>query len=1670
MSFFRSLTFLRNSPANRRSETHSLLVVLALTTLAWAACLQPVHAESITIQTLAGGTRGNGDSDGTVTQARYFLPMGLFVDSTGNVYVADTGNHSIRKVNTTGTSSTLAGLSGGSGSLDGVGYLASFLLPGGVAADASGNVYVADTGNSTIRKIAPGLIVTTFAGTAGVTGSTDGTGASALFSSPTAVATDTAGNVYVADSGNFTVRKITPAGVVTTLAGTAGTTGSADGAGNVATFGSLPGIAVDSTGRIYVSDSNHTIRRITPAGAVTTLAGLAATSGLVDATGNAARFNTPRGISVDSAFNVYVADFGNDAIRKVTTAGVVSTVVATVVPGNPNMLTNQNEGPNTVAVDSAGNLYITDSFDNAIRKATPAGVLSAFSGITDSGGRLAQAGTLARFNSPAGTTVDLSGNVYVADTFNSVIRKITPLGAVTTFAGFAGATGNVDGTGSQARFFGPYGVAADGMGNVYVADSSNNTIRKISPTGSVTTLAGSQGVAGSADGLGTAATFNFPTGIAATSTGTLYVADYGNSTIRKITSGGLVTTLAGSPGVTGAVDGAGAAARFTNPVGVAVDSTGIAYVADSGNHAIRKVTAAGAVTTLAGTLGTAGFVDGTGTAAQFNSPYGIAADFAANLYVADTGNSVIRKITPAGVVDTLAGEAGYHGSRDGTGTDSQLYFPFGISVGSTGIVYVGDTYSETIRAGTTPIADTGAIDLSPGQLGVTRQLSVSPMTASNFTWRIFRRPAGSTAALSSGVIANPTFVPDVADLFVFEMTATGTAGSTITYVGLIGTDSNPVPVLTTLNPSFITGGGPSFTMTLTGTSFVAGAVVNWSGQADLTPLTQTTTQLTVQVPASYIATNGSASVTVTNPAPGGGVSNALTFTIGSVPVPTLTGISPTSAQGGGPAFTMTLTGTNFVSSSTVKWSGQPDLIPKGQTATTLSVTVPASYLTVSGTASITVFNPAPGGGTSNAQMFTVNPNPLPVLTSLSPQSVFGGIAGTTLTLSGSSFIASSVVNWPGQADLVPVTQSATQLTVQVRSSYLATAGNVNVTVTNPAPGGGVSAPQTFSVLSNPSPILTGISPTSVFAGSGAFTLTLTGSGFASISTVQWAGQADLIPVTQSDSQLTVQVPAGYIAAEGSASIQVFTPGPGGGTSFAQTLTIVEPAPGLTDISPNTNAQGFPGFTMTLTGSNFVSRSVVQWTGQPDLIPVTQSATQLTVQVPSTYIATFGTPTVTVFTPAPGGGSSPGLTFTIAGANPVATLTSLSPNQALAGSGDFTMTITGTNFIASSQVQWLGQANLALQSQTDTQLTVQVPAAYIASGGSATVTVFNPSPGGGASNSLTFTIAFPPPTISGISPVFGTTNGGTQVTLNGTNFAQGMTVTFDGLAATGVNVTSSTSVSCNTPAHAAGKVDVVATAHSQSATLTAGYRYTSHPGTNNPPVIASLPTAIPNPAVVGAPVAFSADATDADGDSLDYTWDFGDGNSGAGASVSNTYAAAGIYTATVSVSDGVATVSRSVDMAVNAAVVAEAVPFAAVKASIVFNFVKANADTLAISGTIPVSVGFNPAGKPVSVLIGSLSLPYTLTSKGVSTNKAFSLKGKLKNGVYTSGAATFTLALKGANLFAALSDLGFSKTMSVPNVTVPIIVTLNGEFLASSPTLHYVLKSSKKGPSTGTAKK
>lgn len=684
-----------------------LFYLLVALSLLLSACVDNTHPEASSISN--SNNQIGGAKQGVplvlspyVTSfvgagTRFNGPSGITTDGA-NLFVADSDNHVIRKIElASGSVTTLAGSAGHMGYADGTGAAARFNKPAGITTDGS-YLYVVEIENSTIRQIelATGIVTTLAGSPYQACWGDHPPGTPATFCGPTGI-TMVGTNLYVTDTGDSVIRKVDAnTGFITTFAGQVASYGSADGSSTEARFTFPRGIVSDGI-NLFVAD-NGTIRKIEIAtGNVTTLAGSAGLTGASDGTGTQARFNGPSGITTDGAC-LFVTDAGNSTIRKVVIAtGIVTTLVGEAYfDGSSDGIGSdaQFNHPSGITTDGT-NLFISDTSNHTIRKVVIAtGLVTTISGSISSLGDADDTGSEARFNGPTGITTD-GTNLFITDTAHHTIRKVViATGVVTTFAGAPYySSGDSDGFGPEAGFNRPSGITTDGS-NLFIADTHNNTIRKIViATRVVTTLAGSAGNWGLTDGIGNSARFNMPLGIT-TDGVNLFVTDSNNLTIRKVViSTGAVTTLAGN-GNLDFVNG------FYSPSGITTDGINL-YVTDY--SAIRKIEmSTGTVTILAGqtpilgSLDILGIIDGMGTIAKFNIPHGITTD-GTNLFVTDTGNHTVRKVEIAtGEVTTIAGAAGFSDSSDGKGSSARFWNPSAIT--SDGFsLFVVDTGNNTIR-------------------------------------------------------------------------------------------------------------------------------------------------------------------------------------------------------------------------------------------------------------------------------------------------------------------------------------------------------------------------------------------------------------------------------------------------------------------------------------------------------------------------------------------------------------------------------------------------------------------------------------------------------------------------------------------------------------------------------------------------------------------------------------------------------------------------------------------------------------------------------------------------------------------------------------------------------------------------------------------------------------
>jgi uncharacterized protein (TIGR03437 family) len=771
--------------------------VLLASVVFWSA-----SGQTYTISTFAGGALPL-NIPGTSASLDANAPQSVAADQAGNLFFVDQ-NTVLRLDAASGILTLVAGngTPGFSGD-NGPATSAQLANPQGVAVDSAGNLYIADTTNQRIRKVANGVIATVAGnGTPGYTGD-NGPPTSAQLYSPTAVAVDSAGNLYIADTHNQSIRKVA-SGVIATVAGN-GTRGSSgdNGLATSALLNNPYGLAVDSAGNLYIADSsNNRIRKVS-GGMIATVAGNG-TPGYSGENGPAinAQLDYPQGVAVDSAGNLYIADAGNNRIRKVSN-GVIATVAGSGTPGfsgdNGLATSAQFNNPDGVAVDPAGNLYIADTSNNRIRKVSNRIITTvAGDGTVGFSGDNGPA-TSAQLAYPWGVAVDSAGNLYIADYGNNRVRKVSN-GVIATVAGNGtrGFSGD-NGPATSAQFYNPAGLAVDSLGNLYIADYGNNRIRKVSG-GMITTVAGGGASLGD-DGPATSAQLNLPYGVAVDSADNLYVADWGNNRVRKV-SGGVITTVAGNGtrGFSGD-NGLATSAQLANPEGVAVDSAGNLYIADFGNASIRKVSN-GVIATVAGN-GTPGFSgdNGPATSAQLYLPYGVAVDSAGNLYIGDSGNNCVRKASN-GVIATVAGNGTFGFSGDnGPPTSAQLANPYGVAIDSAGNLYIGDSGNSRIRV-LTPLPIVKSVinaasyatgPVSPGEMVTIFGTAIGPVTAAYATTDPstgkLATTIGGVQVLFDGIAAPMIYASStqVSAVVPYEMAPIPNPSVSIKYVGQTST-------------------------------------------------------------------------------------------------------------------------------------------------------------------------------------------------------------------------------------------------------------------------------------------------------------------------------------------------------------------------------------------------------------------------------------------------------------------------------------------------------------------------------------------------------------------------------------------------------------------------------------------------------------------------------------------------------------------------------------------------------------------------------------------------------------------------------------------------------------------------------------------------------------------
>jgi trimeric autotransporter adhesin len=742
------------------------------------------------ITTVAGGQLfNNRPATNTILNSA----AGIAMDSLGNLYIADSANNIIRKEDTNGLTTIIAG--NGSGSFSGDGGAATnagLFFPNAVLVDKAGNLLISDSNNNRIRRVDTNGIITTVAGNGlgylSFNPYLVGDGGAATNGSlyyPSGLALDTNGNLFICDYQNNRIAKVGTNGIITTVAGIPDIIGGfgPEGPTFPATLSRLSnpsGVAVDSSNNLYIADTyNYRIRKVNGNGIISTVVGNG-NSGYSGDGGapTSAKISTPMAVAVDAARNLFVVDSGNHCIRKVGTNNIIKTIAGNGVAGfsgDTGFATNASlVSPQNATVDAIGNLFIADTGNNRIREVGTNGVIATVAGSALNDGDLA---TNATINSANGIAFDSAGNLYIADSSNNRIRKVDTNGVITTVAGdgVPGYSGD-GGAATNASLKQPYDIASDAWGNLFIADSYNQRIRKVDTNGIITTVAGISPRGFSGDG-GAATNAQLSTfyGVAVDGIGNLFIADTSNNRVRKLDAAGIITTVAGSTDYAFSGDGGAATnAGLFFPSAVLVDKTGNLLIADTYNNRIRKVDTNGVINTVAGNANYVYSGDGgAATNASLRLPYDLVVGSFGEIFIADSYYQRIRKVNTNGIITTVAGNGVQGFSGDGgSGNNANVSFPRGVAMDGVGNVYITDGANNRIRK-------LAYVDFADQAFFTVTNVTTGSLS-NNYTVII----TSASGSVTSGVVTVKVQLPPITPAFTASngvYTFTWSAASNFTY-------------------------------------------------------------------------------------------------------------------------------------------------------------------------------------------------------------------------------------------------------------------------------------------------------------------------------------------------------------------------------------------------------------------------------------------------------------------------------------------------------------------------------------------------------------------------------------------------------------------------------------------------------------------------------------------------------------------------------------------------------------------------------------------------------------------------------------------------------------------------------------------------------------------------
>ncbi|MGO8687251.1 MAG: NHL repeat-containing protein [Candidatus Dormibacteria bacterium] len=632
-----------------------------------------------------------GTTPGRATSSELDRPYGVAVDAAGNLYIADSGRDVVERVTPSGRLSVVAGDGRVGKPTPGRATSSELEGPSGLAVDGSGNLYIADNGNNMVEKVTPSGTLSVAAGLGQAGGA------------PNAVAEDADGNLFIASIDSDEIEEVTASGQESVVAGTDRPGAPTPGPATSSRLGEPYGVAVDAAGNLYIADTDYNVvAKVTHSGTLSVVAGTGR-SGLgapVPGPATSAALGLPEGLAVDAAGNLYIADFLAHVVEKVTPSGMLAVVAGTGTLGapTPGPATSSDLGtPTAVAVDAAGDLYIADADNNVVEKVTPSGLLSVVAGTAKVGLPAPRPAIGSQLDEPGGVAVGADGNLYITDADRSVVEQVTPSGTLSVAAGSGRFGQPTPGPATSSDLDFPSAVAVDAVGDLYIADTANDVVERVSRSGTLSVVAGTGDPGKPTPGPATSSELGHPSGVAVDAAGNVYIADSGNDVIEKVTPSGTLSVVAGTGDPGKPTPGPATGSDLSDPLGVAVDAAGHVYIADTGNDVVEKVTTSGMLSVVAGTGDQGAPTPGPATNSHLSGPGGVTVDAAGNLYIADSGNGVVEKVTRSGVLSVVAGTGDAGAPTAGPATSSDLTSPWAVAVDAAGDIYITDSDNSVVE-------------------------------------------------------------------------------------------------------------------------------------------------------------------------------------------------------------------------------------------------------------------------------------------------------------------------------------------------------------------------------------------------------------------------------------------------------------------------------------------------------------------------------------------------------------------------------------------------------------------------------------------------------------------------------------------------------------------------------------------------------------------------------------------------------------------------------------------------------------------------------------------------------------------------------------------------------------------------------------------------------------